>query len=164
MNAPHKVIKATFSDWRPVKGRKQLQLIFEVPLEETKEVLEMLGPPMPDRETWCAIARLDTDVAPPKLVDALGAAGFTLRESVTISGEMQKPRQNFCDLPFSQQAAMRSNDEKFAAWLGVTPGDDCAAAIRQECFVTSRSQIRKGTPAGNNWVALLRRYEYEEHH
>ena len=54
-----RVIKATFSDWRPVKGRKALQLVFEVPLEQQGEVLNMLGPPMPDVAKWCAIALLD---------------------------------------------------------------------------------------------------------
>jgi hypothetical protein len=52
-------IKATFADWRTVKSRKMLQLIFEVPLETQAEVLTTLGAPMPDRDIWVALARLN---------------------------------------------------------------------------------------------------------
>lgn len=51
-------IKATFSEWRMVKTRKTMQLIFEVPLEQGEHVLHVLGMPMPDTEKWCAIALL----------------------------------------------------------------------------------------------------------
>src|ERR1017187_4347736 len=88
-----KVIKATFADWRPIKGRKQLQLIFEVPLEQTAEVLKMLGAPMPDKLTWCAIAMLDMNAA--KAPEPL---------------PHPRTRRDFCDLPYPQQAALKSND------------------------------------------------------
>lgn len=54
-------IRATFADWRTVKTRKALQLIFEVSLEQQAEVLAILGAPMPDVDTWVAIARLKPD-------------------------------------------------------------------------------------------------------
>lgn len=52
------VITATYSDWKPIKTRKVLQLIFEVPLEHQEHALKMLGAPMPDRELHVAIALL----------------------------------------------------------------------------------------------------------
>ena len=57
MSAPA-AIRATFSDWRTVRTRRALQLIFEVPLEQQAAVLAILGAPLPEAETWCAIARL----------------------------------------------------------------------------------------------------------
>jgi len=52
------IIQATFAEWRMVKGRKVLQIICEVPLEAQGEVFAALGAPMPDNDTWVAIARL----------------------------------------------------------------------------------------------------------
>src|SRR5689334_22551506 len=51
-------IKATYSDYRRVKGRKVLQLIFEVPIEQAPMVHDTFGEPAPDGSTWVAIARL----------------------------------------------------------------------------------------------------------
>jgi hypothetical protein len=137
------VIKATFYDWRPIKGRKQLQLIFEVPLEQTNEVLRMLGAPMPDKETWVAIALLD--MAP----------------DLYPNGKFKTERKAFCDLPYSQQAGIKSDDPKFIDFL-VAPemaSEGAAEAIRKYCGVDSRSKIIKGTRAGNLWLQLMREYE-----
>lgn len=147
MSAP-KAIKATFADWRPVKGRKQLQLIFEVPLEETPEVLKMLGAPMPDKETWVAIALLDM-----RTFD--GQGNFQDTEPI--------PRRAFCELPFPQQAGILSEDLKFQLFIrGLPVGKECedsADAIRAFCGVNSRAEILPGTQAGDRWKELLRSYE-----
>ena len=142
-----KVIKATFSDWRPVKGRKVLQMVFEIPLEQTSEVLTMLGAPMPDSETWCAIALLDM-----RKFDADG----------NLPDEPRAGRA-FCELPFPQQAGIKSNDLKFQLWLSKKDVgrecEDAAEAIRLWCGVTSRADIQPGTKAGERWLALLREFE-----
>lgn len=52
-------IQATYSDYRRVKGRKVLQLILEVPLEQAPAVHEAFGEPLSDGTTWVAVARLD---------------------------------------------------------------------------------------------------------
>lgn len=147
MSAP-KAIKATFADWRPVKGRKQLQLIFEVPLETTAEVLKMLGAPMPDRETWVAIALLDMR---------------TFDDQGNFQDPVQKHRRAFCDLPMPVQAGIRSEDLDFQLWIAKLPagreGENAADAIRIYCGVGSRKDILPGTQAGNRWIELLRSYE-----
>ena len=91
------VIQATFSDWRTVKGRKQLQLIFEVPLERQAEVLNMLGAPMPEAEIWCAIARLET----------------------RARGQV-KPLFKQDNTKLSFEAAMRCRDPQFWQFMGVS--------------------------------------------
>lgn len=148
MNEPA-VIQATFADWRPVKGRKQLQLIFEVPLEETAIVLKMLGAPMPDKETWCAIALLEKPVSSSKVT--------------------AKTSRAFCDLPFPQQAGIKSSDLTFTLWMSTKLdnkipeyepiADNCAQAIREYCGVISRADILPGTLAGERWIELLREFE-----
>lgn len=62
MSAP-RVIQATFHDWRTVKGRKMLQLVLEVPMEDQTKVLTMLGPPEPSGSKWVAVALLDMKAA-----------------------------------------------------------------------------------------------------
>lgn len=52
------IIRADFADYRRVKGRKVLQLIMEVRLEEAEEVFLRLGHPIVGESKWCAIALL----------------------------------------------------------------------------------------------------------
>lgn len=51
---------ASYSDWRVVKGRKVVQIIFEVPIEAAGHAYNVLGG-MPNfgSEDWFAIARLN---------------------------------------------------------------------------------------------------------
>ncbi len=153
MNEPQ-VIKAVFYNWRPVVGHKRLQLIFEVPLEDTSVVLKMLGPPMPDKETWCAIALLE----PVAMQDF-----FDQQQHGHTVGIVPNPKRAFCDLSFPQQAGIKSNDLKFKLWMSVNypakNGEDCASAIRDYCGVKSRKEILPGTEAGEKWLDLLRAFD-----
>lgn len=51
------VIQATFHNFKPVLGRKQLQLIFEVPIEHMQHVLAATG--APGEANWFAIAKME---------------------------------------------------------------------------------------------------------
>lgn len=53
---------ATYSDWRIVKGRKAVQIVFEVPLEAAHHAYNVLGG-MPNfgSENWFAIARMKNE-------------------------------------------------------------------------------------------------------
>lgn len=52
-------IEAAYSDFKLIKGRKVVQLIFEVPLEKANEAFHVLGGmPNPTSEVWVAVARL----------------------------------------------------------------------------------------------------------
>ena len=53
-----RAIQADFATWRPIQGRKVLQLIFEVPIEQTEQVLTVLGVPQTGESKWCGIALL----------------------------------------------------------------------------------------------------------
>lgn len=112
-------IKACYSDYRRVKGRKVLQLIFEVPLEQAPMVHDAFGEPSPDGSTWVGIAKIDLTARP----------------------EERKP------LKLSNRAAMLCNDEPFQKYIddetaydGLTV-ENCAAAIRMYCGIQSRSEL-----------------------
>jgi len=141
----HAAIKATFSDLQLVKTRKLAKLIFELPIDEADEALDVLGGlPRSDRERWVGITLLDMKLA----------------VIATVSDEVS--HRAFCDLPFPQQAGIKSNDTTFQLWMSVhhnVPGVDCAGAIRNYCGVNSRANILPGTPAGDKWRELLRAFE-----
>lgn len=51
---------ASYSDWRLVKGRKVIQIIFEVPVEAAGHAYNVLdGMPQFGSENWFAIARME---------------------------------------------------------------------------------------------------------
>lgn len=53
---------ASYSDWRLVKGRKVVQIVFEVPMEAAGHAYNVLdGMPKFGSEQWFAIARMKQD-------------------------------------------------------------------------------------------------------
>lgn len=145
MNEPA-AIRATFADWRTVKGRKQLQIILEVPLEQQGDVLRMLGAPNPSDPAWVALA--------------------LLQEPAKAAQEPAKDKRKWADLPPSQQAAIRCGEKAFHlflasrdmnAWYAASDAynknakQTAAKIIRQYCDVTSRSDIHAGEASGRLW-------------
>lgn len=138
MTAPA-AIKGTFSDFKIIRGRKVAQLVIEIPLEEADAALTVLGGlPRPDAERWLAIARLDASKA---------------QESPA------KERRAFCDLPMSQQAALKSNDPAFQRFMNTRSEEECATSIKNFCIVKSRKDIIDGERSGLLWLTLLRDFE-----
>jgi len=52
-------IKATYCNFKNIQGRKQIQLIFEIPSEQADEAFAALGWPNGAEPTWVAIAKLN---------------------------------------------------------------------------------------------------------
>lgn len=143
--------RATFSDFRIIKGRKVASICFEVPLEAADAALAVLGGvPRPDQEQWVAIARITEEAAskPPQPAQ-----------------EPTKERRKFADLPYYQQAAMRCQEQAFRRFLeDVAPATwedhkDAAAVVRRICGVESRSQIVAGSKAGDTWEQLSEHFD-----
>lgn len=59
----HAAIRATFTNIRNIQGRKVVQLIFEIPVEQAGRVYDSLGWPDATESKWCAIALLNEDAA-----------------------------------------------------------------------------------------------------
>lgn len=136
-----KPIKATFADFKIIRGRKVAQLCFEVPLEAADEALGSLGGlPRPDSEKWFGIVALD--LSKP-------------------ASEPEKARTPFRDLPPAQQAAMRCNEPDFQRFMG-SRGDggfevskDAATfMVRDYCGVVSRGDLNADPLAAARWRAL----------
>lgn len=142
-----RAISATYHDWRTVKGRKQLQLIFEVPIEQQKQVLEMLGAPNSSDPKWCAIALME--MAP----------------SVQPEQE-EKQRTAFYELPPATQAAIRCTDPKFQRFIfeissfSSPPSEQITIEeTRRLCGVQSRSELSTNEVAATKWRKLESDYQ-----
>ena len=133
-------IRATFSDFKTVKSRKILQLLFEIPIEEGSRALEALGGiPHPGTEVWCGIARLDTK-------------------------KIEKPKRSFEELPLTQQIGIICNEPAFWRFLrsrgeDVENAQHAAEFVRNFCEVKSRQEIVPHSLALEHWNEVANDYE-----
>jgi hypothetical protein len=134
--------KATYSDFRLVRSRKVVQLVFEVPLEKSADALACLGGmPNPAAETWCAIARLDLDKAEQ------------------FVPEIARPNK------LAQLIGIRCNDKMFWQFLmnryrvifstnAHKSSEIAAEFVRDFCKVESRADIQGNPEAALRWDLL----------
>lgn len=144
-------IEAEYVEWKMVKTRKALQLIFELPLEHQAAVQSALGTPLPGESRWVVIVpfvktqREPAILPPPANDDA-----------------EDKPR------PLSQIAALLSTKVLFRRFLeelgGITISGEIEATheLRKRCQVNSRKELDTNPEAAqrfrdlradyNNWL------------
>lgn len=163
MTAPA-AFKATFSDFRLVKGRKVAQIVVEVPIEEADNALKALGGiPRPDLERWVAVARLSPGAFIPKseaLASADGEGAPPQKQPTPAPGEARK------EYTLANRVGMTCADKRFQDWLyskGRVTGsaEDAAHWVRHECGVKSRTEILPGTEAAARWTKLETQYLLE---
>lgn len=152
------VISGEFCTFRHVQGRKVLQIVIEVPAEAAGAVFARLGMPGSGEGIPVAVARLQTPSEPT----------HTTPEPGEITSKTGAVTRRFSELPYSQQAALRCGEPDFAKFLAYSKTREWRAAaeivgphgvwapeaVRSICGIGSRSEIIKGTPAGDKWAAL----------
>lgn len=143
MNKPA-AIQASYADYRRVKGRKVLQLIFEVPLEQAPQVHDVFGEPMPDGSTWVGIARIDPNAKAEPV-------------------KTEKPKRQWGQLSRAEQAGIACNEKGFRAFLEskghrVDDADAAAQVVRSICGVTTRALLDTSPFAANEWSKLYGEY------
>lgn len=138
-------ILATFSDWRTVKSRKQLQIILEAPMEKQGEILTILGAPDPSNPKWVAIALLDK-----KLMEGQAPKG-----GVTT--------QDYSKL--IQRAGILCTEPAFWRFMqtqgypGCKDEHACADAMRMTLDVGSRRDLATNADARFKFQLLTERYQ-----
>jgi|SRR5580693_6311225 hypothetical protein len=148
------IFAATYADWRLVKTRSVVQLIFEIPIEKSNEALQALGG-MPNfgEDQWFAIARLvsqpateghDNIMRPAPSEPSARAHMVTRAAMCCIEPRFWK----FLDETFSGKPPN----------MDVTDEASAATVVRYHCRVKSRSEILPATPAGDRWDRLYSRY------
>lgn len=133
-------IQATFSDFRIIKGRKQAQLILEIPIEGADAALAALGGiPQPHSERWVGVARLN---------------------GVQKPDPEPKDKRRWEDLKLSMQASIRCGEEAFCEFLreefvcNPKSADEAAEEVRSICGVASRSGLNDNAEAATKWRGL----------
>lgn len=145
--------RAAYADFKLVKTRGQIQIIFEAPVEQANDVLAALGGmPTPGQERWFGIARL----AQTKEVQQ--------QQATTRPTEPRSPPAGARKSP-SQMAGILCEDARFRTYLRENDmlGKDntaeaAAVAVRLICGVRSRSEFDKDKDAAARWEALYGRY------
>ena len=163
----HAVVMATYAEWAMVKSRKVLRLVFELPLERQGEVLSTLGAPMPDKETWCAIALLN-----PASTRDVSEAPRPVPLDRRPAGEMSRSEQGKARYAEASdqrkavtRAALLAQDERFQEWaidgFGCGSGESGAAEfIRVYCGVSSRGDIETNDQAYRRFLKLEETYKF----
>ena len=130
MQGAPRAVQARYADWRPVKGRKVLQIVLEVPLEHQGEVLNLLGAPMPDRDLWVGIALLKDE-----------------KNDRYKGGKL------------AQSAGILCSERAFQQWCDASNADEAAEWLRQRCGVTSRAHLDHDEQAASAFREAKREYE-----
>lgn len=163
--------KASFADWKLIKTRGCVQVVFEIPLHEADAAYQALGGmPDPAKERWFGIARLNpSNVAGVPATSAAREAGEDLGEPSTSASRPRKPVA--IDKRLAQQAGIACADPMFQAFLATckrnawdafdvmgmqnaTRTERSASTVRVLCGVGSRKEIVNGTPEGDEWQKL----------
>lgn len=127
-------IQGDYTDIRFIKGRKVAVISIEIPIEAAGEFVSCFGTPSPSTGVPVALARLQTakEILPPS-----------------------KPVRKMNELPLPQQAALLCERDAFAKFVRERHShDDPIAFLREWCGVSSRSDIKPGSPAGEKFHVL----------
>lgn len=154
--------RASYADWKVIKGRKVVQVIFELPLETADTAYQVLGGmPIAAHEVWCGIARLEKEVVPADNETIRNTDTQPRPVSVsTASAQAGAEKRKFSGMPYSTQAALRCRDPIFRAFLR----EMCAAKanepeqaedfVKEHCGVNRKRDILPDTEAETHWLGL----------
>lgn len=151
--ADEAIIEAEYVEWKMVKTRSSLQLIFEVPLEKQELVMRALGVPLPNVSTPVAIARL---------VPASERSNVVQIEDHRPADDDETPPR-----PLSQIAAMLCGVgsfqqfiyEKSDGWDHRPTKEEAADWLRSNCGVKSRTELNSNPDAARRFKEIRSGYE-----
>lgn len=142
---------ATYSDWKPIKTRRVIQIVFEVPWEKHNEAYQALGGmPDPGAERWFGIARLNPQQPQEKQDQEIR------KSKVPASATPEQHQSARAPNRYAQRAGILCNDPLFQTWFNeeapigcgaVVDAETAAIALREYCRVNSRADIKLGTEA-----------------
>lgn len=142
--------RATYSDWKLVKTRGVVQIVFEVPLAESDAAYDVVGG-MPDvsKERWFGIAAIQV----PQAKEASARPD-------QIAPKPDRAKQTYRDMAPANQAGIRCDDPVFIAFLKEQRSQDwreapeAAQCVRLICGVKSRAEFGTNHAARVMWHQL----------
>lgn len=139
--------RATYSDFKLIKTRQSVQIVFEIPLHDVDAALEVLGGmPTPSSERWFGIAPL-TEPA-------------SARPQPVVDKPPVGAKRDWREIPPAQQAGIRCDDAVFEAFLKEEHSDAWAEeqnptdCVRFICGVASRAELATNQKARVIWHQL----------
>jgi hypothetical protein len=163
MEAHLGAFKAVYADWKLIKTRSTLQIVLEVPVNESDKAYRVLGGmPDPSTSVWVAVARLQDHAdasSPPDTASATAEQGHSAPPSSTVASALPHKPRRFDAMPLSSQASMLCHEAPWWAyirenWIGERQcyGEEGARqAIYRRYGITTRSQILAGTEVGRDF-------------
>jgi hypothetical protein len=165
--------RAVYSDFKLVKTRGVIQVILEVPVEDSDAAYEVLGGmPVAGKERWFGIAAIKSET------EVMQAEPESKSTQPGARPDQEPPRpdrakRGWRDLQPSQQAGIRCSEPAFAVflqeerlddWRGATGGyisreERVADCVRMICNVDSRSHLNTNQKARVIWHQLNDQYE-----
>jgi hypothetical protein len=156
MNEPA-AFRGTYSDWRLVKTRAVVQIIFEVPLADSDAAYEILGGmPVHGKERWFGIAALKSTAEEAPSNVPSGSPPSTRPDGT---------KRPWRDLLPAQQAGIRCDEPSFAAFLREERKDDWAEdpdpvdCVYLICGIRSRSELNHNQKSRVIWHQLDSAYQ-----
>jgi hypothetical protein len=144
--------RGTYADWKNIKTRGVVQIVFEVPLADSDAAYEILGGmPNPAKERWFGIAALKSPAEEAPSNVPSGSPPSTRPDGT---------KRPWRDLDPTTQAGMHCNDAVFSAFLREKRPDDWHEAanttdcVRLICGVASRKELSTNHKARVIWKQL----------
>lgn len=157
--------KAVYSDWKLIRTRSCVQIVFEIPVEQAGEAYDVLGGmPDPSKSVWCAIARLNAKEVMHNNDGESTEQPHKTPPRAVADNAPRGAKKSWHEMPMSQQAGIMSADPLFQQfvheiWHWHEKSADVAADfIRNSCMVKSRADILPGTTHELLWKGLLDRF------
>lgn len=149
------IISAEFTEWKMVKTRSTLQLVFEVPLEMQEHVMRALGTPLPNRSNPVAICRLvEGATQQPAQISHANDAGDT----EDIPGKPPRPLSQVSAILCNIVAFRRFIMEQYEGWDQLPTADEAADWVREQCGVQSRREFDTDDAAAANFRNIRSAY------
>jgi len=150
--------QAVYADWKLIKTRSVVQVVFELPVEQADQAYEVLGGmPVAAKERWFGVAAIRNPEASP-------GASVPQPDPVT-QPRPDRAKRDWNDLPPAQQAGIRCEEAAFGAFLMDEHADDLneagghwAECVRMICGVKSRSELNTNHKARVIWHQLNDQY------
>ncbi len=136
---------ATFADFKIIKGRKQAQIILEVPIEHANAALAALGGvPRSDNEQWVGVAPITPEAAEKAPEERKG--GKLAQRAGILCGEQSFGKFLTEECNFTPSATPEDRAKRLRTWCGVT------SRAHLDHDVAARSEFLKLDAEYRDWM------------
>lgn len=148
-------VRMSYANIKTVPSRKVFQAVFEGPIEQMMEFMELFGAPNGHAETWAGIARLRDDVAPEPAILPQPA-----NDADDDAGHPPRPLSQVSAILCGIVAFRVFLSETFGMWEHQPTTDEAADFVRKHCRVHSRKELDTNDVAARRFKDLRSRYEF----